>query len=267
MSILASNLQSVTVSTIIRTETLRKIDINHFINQKLGNNPVDKFADDNTYKKCSFSNIEELTICGYGEENDRGLGATRDIDYASYITKIGIAIKDVPVVRTNGPFSSASNELMIFLNIWKKYYGSRTSHQRISKNDKLSNPFTVISAGITKNDRNLHLDMLIANTRLVETTFGEQKYFGDLIFLLKENLGYGSSYSNPNNYSESPEDRTTLNALVGKHSYGRKLMETVKESFAEMNFIIKDAQSIRPELSLIKHMLWVSNNYKQKTAK
>ena len=265
MGILSDNLQSVTVSAIIKAEKLHKVDTQHIVTQKLGNNPIEKYADDNIYTKCSFPNIDSLIICGYGEKNERGLGALRDIDYASYITKIAVAIKEIPVVRTNGPFSNASSELMNFLHIWKKYYGSRTSHYRISSHDKPANPFTIVSAGITKNDRNMNIEMCIANIKLIENSYGEQKYYGDLILFAKENLGYGAAYNNLSHYSENPQDRTTLSAITGKHEYGQKLYNAVKESFENMSFIIKDSQTIRPDLSIVKHMLWVSNNYKQKT--
>lgn len=265
MGVLSDNLQSVTVGAIIKAEKLQKVDTQHIVTQKLGNNPVEKFADDNIYTKCSFPNIESLIICGFGEKNERGLGAARDIDYASYTTKIAVAIKEIPIVRTNGAFANASSELMNFLHIWKKYYGSRTSHYRISSHDKPANPFTVVSAGITKNDRNIHIEMSIANIRLTESNLGEQKYYGDLLLFAKENLGYGAAYTSLNYYSENTEDRTTLSAVTGKHGYGQKLLTAVKESFENMSFILNDSQTIRPDLSIVKHMLWVSNNYKQKT--
>lgn len=264
MGILDEALQSVTKSMILKSIKLDRIDTQHIVKQKMGNNPIEKFADDNIYDICAVKNIDKLIIGGYGEKSEVGLGAMRDIDYASYVTKMAVAIKDIPLVRTNGPFSNITSELLMFLNIWKKYYGTRVDHHRISGKEEATNPLTIISAMIYKNDKNIRLEMLIANSKLVETNAGELKYFGDLILFATERLGYGKTYTQPEKYSENSELRTTLSALTGKSEYGQKLLRAVEQSFENLDFIRKDLEAIQPNISIIHHMLWVSNIYKQK---
>lgn len=264
MGILDDALQSVTKSMILKSIKLNKIDAQHIVKQKLGNNPIEKAADDNIYDTCSIKNIDKLIIGGYGEKNERGLGAMRDIDYASYITKMAVVLKDVPLVRTNGPFSNVTSELLMFLNIWKKYYGSRVDHNRMGGKEEPTNPLAIISATIHKNDANIRFEMLIANSKLIETTPGELKYFGDLLLFASERLGYGSTYTKSEKYSEDNEFRTTLSALTRKSEYGQKLLRAVEQSFENLDFIKKDLEAIRPDISITQHMLWVSNSSKQK---
>jgi hypothetical protein len=265
MSKIIESLRSATVAMILNTYKLKKIDTQHIINQKTGNNPIDSSVDNNIYTECKIKNVDSLIICGYGEQNDRGLGATRDIDYASYIVKIGAAITDVPLIRTNGPFSNSTTELEKFFGIWNKYYKTRTHSFGISIKDKPVNPFTVMSAGIATNNKNIHIEMLIANTKLVESNPNEFKYYGDVIIYATENLGFGTKYTQINKYSENPEERTTISALLGHSQYGQRLLETVEQSFEHIYFVLSELESIRPNLSITKKMLWVSNSFKQKT--
>ncbi len=263
MGILEQGLQKATVSMIMRTDKLRKLEVEHIMHQKLGNNPVDVYADNNIYYECGFKSIEKLIVAGFGERNDQGISGSRDIDYASYVTKMAVAIKDIPLIKTNGPFHNITMDLQNYLHIWKKYYGSRTSQHMLNLKDMPANPFTVISSGITINDRNLHFDMMIANIRLRDTNPGEMKYFGDLILFASENIGFGSTYAWLDKYSENPEERTTISALLGS-PYGQKLAEAIEHSFSNLEFIRLELENIRPNLSSVKHMLWVSNYFKQK---
>jgi hypothetical protein len=263
MGILEQGLQKATISMIMKTPKLRKIEIKHIIQQKLGNNPIDVFADNNVYHECSTPKIGNLIIAGFGEANDQGLSGTREIDYASYTTKMAVALKDVPLVKTNGPFSNITMDLQNFLHIWKKYYGSRTSQHMLNLKDLPINPFTVISSGITLNDRSLHFDMVIANIRLIDTNPGEMKYFGDLLLFASENIGFGSNYVNLDKYSANPEDRTTLSAFYG-NPYGQKLVEAVDHSFETLSFIQAELEGIRPKLTTASYLLWVSNHFKHK---
>lgn len=264
MSKIFEGLRSAAISKLVEAVKLPKYETTHIVNQKLGNNPIDFFGDDNVYHECRIKNVDSLIICGYGKENEKGLGATRDIDYASYIVKIGAAIKDIPLIRTNGPFSNSTMELERFFGIWSKYYKSRISSYGISVHDKPSNPINVVSATITRDDRNFHFEMMLANPRLVETNPHDLKYHGDLIIYAHENLGYGSNYTQLDKYSENQSDRTTLSALTGQHEYGKKLLEAVERSFENIYFVLSELESIRPNLSFTKKMLWVSNNFKQK---
>ncbi len=263
MGIVEEALQTVTKSMIVKSVKLARIDTLHIIKQKVGNNPIEKFADDNIYDSCKIKNVDKLIIGGYGEKNEAGLGSLRDIDQSSYYTKMAVAIKDVHLVRTNGYFSNVTNELLMFLNIWKKYYGTRVDHHRISGNEDAKNPLTIISAMINKNDRSIRLEMLIANCKLVEMNPSELKYFGDLILFATEKLGYGKSYTQPEKYNENPEFRTTLSSLTGQSEYGQKLLRAVEQSFENLDFIKQELEGIRSNISIMQHMLWVSNSYKQ----
>jgi hypothetical protein len=262
MSVLADSLKKAVVAMIVKTDKLNRISVQHFIDQKMGNNPIDTIADSNIYTECNVKNIGSVIICGYGEKNESGLGAGRDIDYSSSVAKMAVAVKDISLVRTNGPYSDITNELGNFLHIWEKYYGSRTSHYRISINDKPANPFTIISAGIMKDDLNLHLEMIIANTKLIEVNAGNFRYLGDLILYVTNNLGFGSTYTKIEKYSENPEDRTILSALTGVHEYGQKFLETVVEVYENMSFIRKELELICPNIAYTKNLLWVSNTFK-----
>lgn len=249
---------------ISNSTNLTKYPINHIVNQKIGNNPVEVLADNNVYTECEISNVMPLVICGYGEENERGIGATRDMDYASYTVKIIGAIKDVPLLRTNGPFTNSTTELERFLGIWSKYYKMRSDSYSISIKDKPKNPFSVVTANITKDDRNYKLEMMAANCKLVETNQNEMKYFGDLIIYASENLGYGTKYTKLASYSENPEERTTIAALTGNSQYGANLLKAVEQSFDNIYFVLSEMESISPNLTLTKKMLWVSNTFSLK---
>jgi hypothetical protein len=263
MGILEHALKRAAILMITKSASLKKIDTKHIISQKLGNNPVDSAADNNVYSECRIANIRHLVIAGFGEKNEQGIGALREIDYASYVTKMGVAVEDIPLIRTNGPFSSATLELENFLHIWRKYYGSRTSHRMLSINDQPANPFTIISSGIVMNDRNIHFDMMVANVKLLEINPGELKYFGDLILFASENIGFGANYARLEKYSENSVERTTLSVLNG-NPYGSKLLEAVESSFSDLEFICNELQTINPKLSDVNHLLWVSNNFKSK---
>ncbi len=264
MSKIFEGLRAATINMIMQGVKLHKIDAAHILKQKLGNNPVDTEADDNIYHECRIRNVDSLLICGYGKDNDKGIGASRDVDYSSYTVKIGAAIKDVPLLRTNGPFSNSTTELERFLGIWNKYYKLRISSYGIGLNDKPVNPFSVISSVISKDDRNIHLEFMIANPKLVESSPVDMKYYGDIIIYAYENLGYGSSYSQLDKYSELSENRTTLSAITGEHDYAKKLLTAVEDSFDHIYFVLSELESIRPNLSITRKMLWVSNNFKQK---
>lgn len=264
MSILAESLKKAVITMITKTDKLQRVSIPRYLDQKMGNNPIDSIADNNIYTECNVKNLGKLVVCGFGEKNELGLGAERDIDYSSYIAKTAVAVKEIPLLRTNGSYSDITNELGNYLHIWEKYYGSRTNQYRLNSSDAPSNPFTVISAGIMKNDMNLHLEMSIANTKLVEINPGYFKYLGDLILFVTHNLGYGASYTKIEKYSENSLNRTTLSALTGAHEYGQKFMETVVEAFENMSFIRKELELINPKISYVKNFLWVSNSFQQK---
>jgi hypothetical protein len=264
LSIINNKIRTALIAMISNSTSLTKYSIGHIINQKMGNNPVEVIADNNVYTECEISNVHPLIVGGYGTENERGLGASRDIDYASYIVKIMGAIKDVPLLRTNGPFQNTTTELDRFIGIWSKYYKLRSDSYSISINDKPKNPFAVVTANITKDDRNIRLEMIIANCKLVETNRDEMKYFGDLMIFASENLGYGTKYTKLSTYSENAEERTTLSALTGNNPYGRNLLKAVEQSFENIYFVLSELESINPNLSQTKKMLWVSNTFAKK---
>ena len=259
MSILSDGLRSASLELIQKSSRLAKIDVLHIIKQKMGNNPVEKEADDNIYSECKVRNADPLIIGTFGEPNERGLGSTRDIDFANYTVKMAVALRDIPLIRTNGVFSNSTGELEKFLNIWNKYSGSRVDHQRIHSTDKVVNPLSIISSGINRGEKNIHFEMLIANCKLRDTLANESKYFGDIILYAYDRLGYGSQFTDLNKYTENAEYRTTISALTGKHEYGHKLLKAVEQSIDDLNFIKTEIEIFGIKSYITKCMLWVSN--------
>ena len=119
----------------------------------------------------------------------------------------------------------------------------------------------MVSARVTKDNKYVQFEMIIANARLSETEY-EKKYYGDLMIFSSESLGFGSNYTRIDKYTEKSEDRTTISALTGRSPYGERFLEVVEKSFDTINFIEKEMTAVRPHLSIVKHLLLVNNYFK-----